>query len=80
MEDEVAEKYYVNTPRSRKLIDDLIQNGKIRELCPDKLTTCLFTQKGSNVKKKIDVACALLARDYKGFSNFGTSGVICKTK
>lgn len=33
LEDEVDDKYYINTPKSQKLIDDLIQSGKLdREL------------------------------------------------
>lgn len=29
LEDEVDEKYYVNTPKAKELIDDLIQSGKL---------------------------------------------------
>ena len=29
LEDEVDEKYYINTPKARELIDDLIKSGKL---------------------------------------------------
>ena len=29
LEDEVEEKYYVNTPKAKELISDLIQSGKL---------------------------------------------------
>ena len=31
LEDEVDEKYYINTPKAKELIDDLISSGKLEK-------------------------------------------------
>ena len=31
LEDDVEEKYYINTPRAKELIDDLIASGKLNK-------------------------------------------------
>ena len=36
----------------------------------------LLSQKAGKLEKVIDIASALLARDYKGFGNQATTGVI----
>ncbi len=36
----------------------------------------LLKNKGETAVKPIEVACALQARDYKGFNNYGSNGVI----
>ncbi len=38
--------------------------------------TWLLKDMGETADKKIDVAVTLRARDYKGFDNYGSNGVI----
>ena len=61
LEDNVDEKYYINNEKAEKLIKQLIDNGTLPQ---------------HNPGKQIDVAVTLRARDYKGFDNYGSNGVI----
>lgn len=38
----------------------------------------LLSEQGTRIKKKIDIATCLMARDYKGFGNQAANGVIEK--
>ena len=38
--------------------------------------TWLLKDNGEKAEKRIDIACSLLARDYKGLSTYGSNGVI----
>lgn len=73
LEPVVDEKYYINNPKARKLIEKLIMENKIT----DKKTTAYMNY---NFVDKVDTECAktLCARDYKGFgTGFDTmNGVI----
>ena len=63
LEDEVSEKYYINTEKAQKLIQKLIENGTLdgtRQTCHSN---------GEDVSKFADVAKTISARDYKGFSS-----------
>lgn len=62
LEDEVDEKYYVNTERAQKLIQTLAENGTLQ----NKTSTCYSN--GEEISKFSDIAKTISARDYKGFS------------
>ena len=38
--------------------------------------TVILIDCGGGIKRKTDIACTLLARDYKGVNNHGFNGVI----
>ena len=38
--------------------------------------TLLLSNQATQVEKQIDIATTLRARDYKGFDNYGSNGVI----
>lgn len=73
LEKEVDEKYYINNPKAKELIEKLVVENKLA----DKKTTAYMNY---NFVDKIDTECAktLCARDYKGFgTGFDTmNGVI----
>lgn len=75
LEDEVEEKYYINTEKARKLIDTLNENGTIKSI---ETVHMNYTR----IDKFSDVAKTIMARDYKGFNTgFDTqNGVIEKDK
>lgn len=75
LEDEVDEKYYINTKKGNQLIANLIKDYSL----PDK-ETVILRDKGSTFKKQTDIAMNLYARDYKGFANHDSNGVIEKIK
>lgn len=80
LEDEVDEKYYINTPKAKKCIDDLIDSAKLEQetsnIKEQEGMTGLFSKQCSQFEKQIEVANTLLARDYKGFGNQPMNGVI----
>lgn len=113
LEDTVDDKYYITSEKAKKLIDELILNGKIlteQNRTWNALTSQLTSQESSKKQtalkqdtmtesqtckqmepvllsgmpsnswkpgiNKIDVACTLCARDYKGLNNYGSNGVI----
>lgn len=74
LESEVDEKYYINSPKAKQLIEKLVVENKITD---KKKTTAYMNY---NFVDKVDTECAktLCARDYKGFgTGFDTmNGVI----
>lgn len=40
------------------------------------METVLLKGQGATLDKQIDIATTLMARDYKGFDNYGSNGVI----
>ena len=86
LEDEVDEKYYINTEKAQKLIDKLIENGTIPKSRAEQSDTALLKQtvelNNKTIGEKIDIAHTLLARDYKGFANqqYGNGVVEWKEK
>ena len=62
LEDEVDERYYINTEKAQKLIKQLIENRTL----PSERNTC--HSNGEKISKFSDVAKTISARDYKGFS------------
>lgn len=78
LEDEVDEKFYVNTPKAQELIQSLIAEGKLPESddAGGSTVTALVSKQCSQLDKKTDVANTLLARDYKGFGNQAMNSVI----
>lgn len=75
LEDGVDEKYYINSEKAQKLIQQLVDSGQLKnnENCTE---TCHMNYKRMN--KITDIAKTLCARDYKGFgTGFDTmNGVI----
>lgn len=73
LESVVDEKYYINSPKAKELIEKLVVENKLA----DKKTTAYMNY---NFVDKVDTECAktLCARDYKGFgTGFDTmNGVI----
>lgn len=77
LEDNVDEKYYINTEGANNLIDKLIVDGKLDDLDePKKRITGLFSDQCTKMNNEIDCVCTLLQRDYKGFANQAMNGVI----
>jgi DNA-cytosine methyltransferase len=95
LEDEVDEKFYVNTDKAKQLIQDLIDSGKLDKEYSNSVrgggqskprqtrmgydteqVTGLISNQCSRLDKTKDIANSLLARDYKGFGNQATNGVI----
>lgn len=72
LEDEVDEKYYINSEKAQKLIQQLIDNGTLKGT-----SGATFSKYGTRIDGVNDVANTLMARDYKGFGNQRTNGVIC---
>ena len=80
LEDEVDEKYYINSEKALKLIETLQENGTIPRQV-DGQQCCHMNYK--RIDKMTDMAKTLCARDYKGFgTGFDTmNGVIeCQNK
>ena len=86
LEEEVDEKYYINSEKAQELIAKLIESGEIKdgvawvdkkdvETVEEKSTVLLKSQ-GSEFEKFTDIAHTLMARDYKGFGNQSMNGVI----
>ena len=78
LDDEVDEKYYINNEKAQKLIDKLIEGGILHN---GKESVLLKNMGSSDVDRepdarKTDTATTLLARDYKGLSNYDSNGVI----
>lgn len=59
LEDEVDEKYYINTEKAQKLIQTLIENGTLKEGTGYANYNCF--------EQYSDIARCIQARDYKGF-------------
>lgn len=59
LEDEVDEKYYINTEKAQKLIQTLIENGTLKE--------GTGYANYNHFEQYSDVAKCIQARDYKGF-------------
>jgi DNA (cytosine-5)-methyltransferase 1 len=68
LEPVVDEKYYINSPRAKELIEKLIVEASVE--------TVLLSNQGTKLEKKTDVATCLMARDYKGFGNQSMNGVV----
>lgn len=116
LEDEVDEKYYINSEKAKKLIQQLVESGQL-EGCigninpssngingnvygSDGTSPTITTNKGEGPKiciniskqgailsgygtkleKFTDCATTIMARDYKGFGNQSTNGVIDREK
>lgn len=72
LEDTVDEKYYINSEKAQKLIEQLIQ----RNIIPQQMQAVLLKAQGSELDRFTDVGNTLMARDYKGFGNQCMNGVI----
>lgn len=83
LETEVDEKYYLTSDKAKSLIDRLIVEGKIN---PAEMTqggdSIIIRNCGSSDETRIpdakftDIAATLMARDFKGLSNYGSNAVI----
>lgn len=67
LESEVNERYYL----SQDKVDKLVLNMKVSEN-----TGAVLSKYGANLNKTTDIASCLQARDYKGFGNQETTGII----
>ena len=76
LEDDVDNKFYVDSSKTKKIIEDMIRNKKLNKLVDFKKTTGIFSKQCNCFDKYSDVANTLLARDYKGFGNQGMNGVL----
>lgn len=72
LEDRVDEKYYLSDEKTYKMLKT--SGEKLKEYMGN--VTALVSNKGENFSRATDVACTLLARDYKGFGNQETNAVI----
>lgn len=80
LEESVDEKYYLTSDKAKELIDKLILDGKI-PVAGGAASVTLYNMGSSDTERKpdakfTDVSPTLLSRDYKGLSNYGSSGVI----
>ena len=74
LEDEVDEKFYISQDKVNKFYETLDQrlvNSSQLEVQP-----CIVSKQGTCFEKETDIACTLMARDYKGFGNQGMDGII----
>lgn len=60
-------KYYLSADKVEKLTSQIKSNER---------TGAIISKQGTCLDKTTDVACTLMARDYKDFGNQGTNGVI----
>lgn len=74
LEQNVEEKYYINTERASNLIKQLIDKGRLPETNQNK--TILVKNYGDDYEKDIDCAVTLLARDWKGWNNYGSTAIV----
>ena len=76
LEEKVDEKFYLTSDKARALIDKLIKEDRL----PMSTKTVKLTGWNSNHltpdAEENDVACTLMARDWKGPSNYGYNGVV----
>ena len=71
----IREKSTQRTVLSQDMTQEL---GTGKQMVPVLLSGMLSENLNQNAKQ-IDVACTLLARDYKGLNNYGSNGVLeCK--
>ena len=70
LEDEVDEKYYINTEKAKQLIDKLIANGTLADRQTDRQTVDLSI----NCPRRIEIANCIKARYDAGISNFKADG------
>lgn len=71
LESDVDEKYYINIPKAKELIEKLVVENKLKEE-----KTVLLSNQGTKIEKETDIATCLMARNYKGFGNQVGNGVI----
>lgn len=69
LEPQVDEKYYLSADKVEKLLSKSKTNL-------NEQTTAIISKQGTCLDKITDIACTLMARDYKGFGNQGTNGVV----
>lgn len=69
LEPVVDEKYYLSADKVAKLISESKTNL-------NEQTTAIISKQVRCLDKTTNIACTLMARDYKGFGNQGTNGVI----
>ena len=82
LEESVDEKYYINSPKARELIDRLIADGtlegkkKLLATTDNRQSAALLRNIGTEFVGFTDTATCLMARDYKGFGHQTANGVI----
>lgn len=86
LDDEVDESYYITNQKAQDLIQKLLDEGTIgrdgfEEKEEEKSTMLLkgwSSTKNEPSASKNEIATTLLARDWKGFDNYGSNGVLEK--
>lgn len=75
LERNVDEKYFINSDKANKLIAKLLDDGVLKETGGGTKTAKLKNC-GTELEAFTDIACCCMARDYKGFGNQVTNGVL----
>lgn len=70
-----------STEQSASLEKEMLQTALRQDTMQESVTcgqtaTVLLKDQGATLDKQIDIATTLRARDYKGFDNYGSNGVI----
>ena len=74
LEDEVADKFYLNSEKANQLVEQLIvKNVPLEE---NEKETIFAADAGGEYRKKTEVARTLMARDYKGLSGRDQDNVV----
>lgn len=68
LENNVDEKYYINTERAANLIQQLVDKGQLKGQ-REESKGVLVKNQATEVTRTVDTANTLMARDWKGFGN-----------
>ncbi|MGB4387231.1 MAG: DNA (cytosine-5-)-methyltransferase, partial [Caldicoprobacterales bacterium] len=80
LEDEVDERFYINNEKAAKLIEQLIEGGKLESNRSTFIAKNMSSKHRQPSMKPSDTSCSLLARDYKGLDNYGSNIVVEKAE
>lgn len=75
LEKDVDEKYYISQDKVECIIQSMSKDMRDKLLNND-IHTCYLTNQATNFEKESNVACTLMARDYKGFGNQRGNAVV----
>lgn len=77
LEEEVDHKFYLNSTKAQKLIEDMCAKG-ITDI--NQVTPVLAKTLGTELLRQTEIASTILARDYKGLNNRESNVVVCPTE
>lgn len=80
LEDEVDERFYINNEKAAKLIEQLIEGGKLESNRSTFIAKNMSSKHRQPSGKPSDTSCSLPARDYKGLDNYGSNIVVEKAE